>query len=153
MVKLASIDFEMPDDAATARRRSIEGGQVAFVEDFSPPKRRREDREAIQEDRDASWASAHLRRRDGVVLLDLANVLRVFERHPNFRGRFMYDQPMGKVLDRGSVLMAWQIDALAAEIQERFLPEMCEQTVFKALIIAANRQKERTSQSAKPDCN
>ncbi|MEL6362824.1 MAG: hypothetical protein AAFR21_17260, partial [Pseudomonadota bacterium] len=58
---------------------------------------------------DEAWACAHLRFRDGNVLLDLANVLRILTGHDDFKGRFTFNKGIGKVIDRGTVLLGWQI--------------------------------------------
>lgn len=89
---------------------------------------------------DQRWAREHLRwRSDDQPMLDLANVLRVLERHADFHGRFTYNPTLGRVLDKGSVVMEWRITELCSVIQERFLPEISEATVAKALLVYANR--------------
>lgn len=154
MSAVLSTEYETQNPASIdpSRRRCFEAQEIAIVDDLTSPNRRRADRQAIRENCDAGWGSANLRWRNGDVLLDLANVLRVFERHPNFRGRFVYDQATGKVADRGVVMSGWQIDAMAAEIQERFLPAVCEQTVSKALNIAANRAQDPRNTGNSMDC-
>lgn len=88
---------------------------------------------------DAEWARANLRFDAGRPYNDLANCLRVLERHPDFRGRFKYNEMLSKVVDRGAVMVEWRISEIAAELQERFLPEIPPETVGKSLVIAANR--------------
>lgn len=90
-------------------------------------------------ERDEVWAMANLRCRNNEPYTDLANVLRIFDRHPEFRGRFKFDKSMGKVMDRGEVLLGWQIDELCAVVQERFLPQVPEDVVLRSLLICANR--------------
>lgn len=88
---------------------------------------------------DDSWSAENLRRSAGRPLVDLANCLRVLERHPDFKGRFRYNDMLSKVVDRGAVMVEWRINEITAEIQERFLPEVAPENVSKALVIAANR--------------
>lgn len=88
---------------------------------------------------DAAWARANLRFGEGRPYNDLANCLRVLERHPDFKGRFKYNEMLSKVVDRGAVMIEWRIGEIAAELQERFLPEVPPETVNRALVIAANR--------------
>lgn len=89
---------------------------------------------------DEEWASANLRQcEEGYLILDLANVLRIVERHPEFVGRYLYDVNMHKVIDNGVIMVQWQVDALAGEIQERFMPGVNEALVQKAVDVAANK--------------
>lgn len=88
---------------------------------------------------DRDWVDRNLRRSDQGPYLDLANLLRIIDRHPEFCGRFRFNPGMSKVLDRGRVMLAWQFDELAAVIQERFLPGVPETLVAKAVIVAAQR--------------
>ncbi len=88
---------------------------------------------------DERWARENLRFHDGRVLLDLANCLRVIERHPDFKGRFRYNDVLNKVLDKGTVMIDWRLSEFAAMLQERFLPEVPFETAARALIAAANR--------------
>jgi hypothetical protein len=88
---------------------------------------------------DAGWAKANLRFEAGRAYNDLANCLRVLERHPDFKGRFKFNEMLSKVLDRGAVMVEWRINEIAAELQERFLPEISPETVGRALVIAGNR--------------
>ncbi len=88
---------------------------------------------------DAEWARANLRFDEGRPYNDLANCLRVLERHPDFKGRFKYNEMLSKVVDRGAVMVEWRISEIAAELQERFLPEITPETVGRSLVIAANR--------------
>lgn len=88
---------------------------------------------------DKDWSDDNLRRSPSGPYLDLANVLRILERHPEFSGRFRFNPGMAKVLDGGRVMLAWHFDDLAATIQERFLPGVPEHLVAKALVVAAQR--------------
>jgi len=89
---------------------------------------------------DDQWALENLRRCDeGYTLLDLANALRVLERHPDYTGRFHYDLAMHKVIDRGVTMVGWQKDAFAGEIQERFLAGIDVDLVHRAIDIVANK--------------
>ncbi|MFN0023402.1 MAG: hypothetical protein ACKVS5_05825 [Parvularculaceae bacterium] len=92
---------------------------------------------------DLDWATENLRRTDGGVILDLANCLRIFERHPDYRGRFRYNDMLNKVVDRGAVMVEWRINEITADIQERFLPGLAVENVSKALFIAANRSSAK----------
>lgn len=85
------------------------------------------------------WSAANLRRQDGRVLTDLANCLRILERHPDYKGRFRFNEMLNKVVDRGAVMVEWRINEITADIQERFLPDVAPENVSKALFIAANR--------------
>lgn len=87
----------------------------------------------------AAWARDNLRFDDGRILIDLANCLRVFERHPDYAGRFRYNEMLNKVVDRGAVMVEWRINEITADIQERFLPGVAPDNISKALFIAANR--------------
>jgi hypothetical protein len=78
-------------------------------------------------------------------VLDLANAVRVLERHPDYARRFSYNAEMGKTFDRGKVMLAWQVDAICAEIQERFLPALSESTFQRAMMIAANRSADASA--------
>lgn len=88
---------------------------------------------------DDDWSAENLRLRDGRPLNDLANCLRVLERHPDYKGRFRYNDMLAKVVDRGAVMVEWRINEITADIQERFLPDVAPENVAKALVIAANR--------------
>ncbi len=88
---------------------------------------------------DEVWASRNLRFAEGRAILDLANALRVVERHADYQGRFRYNEMINRVLDRGVVMVDWRLYEFTAEIQERFLPGVCGDLVDKALTIAANR--------------
>lgn len=90
-------------------------------------------------DADALWARKNLRWSSDKPVLDLANILRILDRHPDYAGRFCFSKGMGKVCDRGKVMLAWQIDELAAGLQERFLPGISEDSALKAVSIVANR--------------
>ena len=85
------------------------------------------------------WSAANLRRQDGRVLIDLANCLRILERHPDYKGRFRFNEMLNKVVDRGAVMVEWRINEITADIQERFLPDVAPENVSRALFIAANR--------------
>lgn len=88
---------------------------------------------------DAAWARANLRFNESRPYNDIANCLRVFERHPDYKGRFKFNEMLSKVVDRGSVMVEWRINEIAADLQERFLPDVPPETVGRALVIAANR--------------
>jgi hypothetical protein len=90
-------------------------------------------------DDDAAWVAANLRCDNGKPYRDIANVVRILMTHPDFAGRFWFNKAMVKVVDRGAIMLDWQIDALAADLQERFLPEISESIVGSAVVIAANR--------------
>ncbi len=130
----------------------FEPARDVMFEDPAPPRRRHSDRVAYREKHDGTWAREHLRARGGEPHLDLANVMRIFDRRPDFRGRFLYDREMDMVTDHGTVMMRWQLDALAAEIQERFLPAIRENTVIKGLFIAANQETERLLAGVSDNC-
>lgn len=88
---------------------------------------------------DESWAKANLRHQDGKPILDLANCLRIIERHPDFRGRYKYNEVLGKVLDKGTVMIEWRMLEFSALMQERFLPGVAFETTSRALVVASNR--------------
>jgi hypothetical protein len=88
---------------------------------------------------DGAWGKENLRFDGGRPFNDLANCLRVLERHPDFKGRFKFNEMLSKVVDRGSVMVEWRVNEVAAELQERFMPEVAPETVGRALVIAANR--------------
>jgi hypothetical protein len=88
---------------------------------------------------DVDWSAENLRRQDGRILTDLANCLRVLERHPDYKGRFRFNEMLNKVVDRGAVMVEWRINEIATEIQERFIPDVAPENVARALVIAANR--------------
>lgn len=95
---------------------------------------------AVEDDGDALWARRNLRcAKDGRLMLDLANCLRVIELHPDFKGRYKYNDVLGKVLDKGTVMVEWRLLEFAATLQERFLPEIPYETAARALVVAANR--------------
>ena len=94
---------------------------------------------AQNSDDDAAWIAANLRCENGKPYRDIANVVRILMRHPDFAGRFWFNKAMVKVVDRGAIMLDWQVNALAADVQERFLPEISEDVVAKAVVIAANR--------------
>ncbi len=88
---------------------------------------------------DERWARENLRWNGDKPFLDLANVIRVLERHPDFNSRFRYNDTISKVLDRGSVMPDWRMMDVCATVQERFLPEVPEETFLRALAAHANR--------------
>ncbi|HNR75812.1 MAG TPA: hypothetical protein PKM48_01690 [Parvularculaceae bacterium] len=94
---------------------------------------------SVENDGDEQWARANLREAHGRLALDIANVLRIIELHPDFKGRYKYNDTLGKVLDRGSVMIEWRVSEFVAQIQERFLPEISSEIAYKALVVAANR--------------
>lgn len=95
---------------------------------------------AVEDDGDLRWAGKNLRHaKDGRVLLDIANCLRVLELHPDFKGRFKFNDVLIKVLDRGTVMVEWRLAEFTAMMQERFLPEIPFEIATRALVAAANR--------------
>lgn len=89
---------------------------------------------------DAKWVEENLRRdENGQIYKDLANCLRIYERHPDFRGRFRYNDVLTKVLDKGTVMIEWRLSDLVSIIQERFIPEIPYEIAVRALVVAANR--------------
>ncbi|MEK7266333.1 MAG: hypothetical protein AAB227_09570 [Pseudomonadota bacterium] len=95
---------------------------------------------AVEDEGDTLWARRNLRHaEDGRVLLDIANCLRVLELHPDFQGRFKFNDVLMKVLDKGTVMVEWRLFEFAAMIQERFLPEIAQETAARALVVAANK--------------
>ena len=88
---------------------------------------------------DEAWAKANLRFQDGKPISDMANVLRVLQRHSDFEGRFVYNETLNKVLDKGEVMLDWRVSECCAVIQERFVPGVAEADVNAALVIHANR--------------
>ena len=98
------------------------------------PKKKRTRAEA-----DRAWARANLRFQDGRPILDIANALRVLDRHEAFKGRFRFNETLSKVLDKGTVMLDWRVAELAAILQERFLPAIPQRDVEKALYIHANK--------------
>ncbi len=112
------------------RRRSH---NPATAEGSTEPAKRRE------ANPDQLWAKKNLRFRDGRPLLDIANMMRIFERHEEYKGRFRYNETLNKVLDKGSLMLDWRIMEVCADVQERFLPEVPETVVRNALIVMGNR--------------
>lgn len=94
-------------------------------------------------DQDLAWATENLRWANEKPISDLANVLRVLERHPEFTDRFIYNETLSKVLDKGTLMLDWRISECCAVIQERFIPEIAESTVNNALVICANHNGTR----------
>jgi hypothetical protein len=93
----------------------------------------------VETDGDATWARNNLRYDGDRLLLDIANCLRVIEFHPDFKGRFKYNEILAKVLDRGSVMVDWRVSEFTATLQERFLPGVPFEVAARALVVAANR--------------
>ena len=94
-------------------------------------------------EQDLAWAKQHLRWSDGEPFPDLANVLRILDRHEDFKGRYIYNETLNKVLDKGTLMLDWRISECSAVIQERFIPMVAESVVNNALIICANRNGVR----------
>ncbi|NNL88835.1 MAG: hypothetical protein HKP25_07165 [Marinicaulis sp.] len=92
---------------------------------------------------DENWSLDNLRWSGERAYGDLANVLRIFGRHPEFAGRFRFNKSMGKVMNKGTVMLGWQLDETVAIVQERFIPEVSPETVIRALMICANRNSEK----------
>jgi hypothetical protein len=92
---------------------------------------------------DLRWVRENLRFCGDRVRLDLANCLRVIERHPDFKGRYRFNDVLSKVLDRGTVMVEWRLGEFAAMLQERFLPEIPYEMAARALVIAANRGSQK----------
>jgi hypothetical protein len=88
---------------------------------------------------DRVWAKENLRWRDGFPLLDIANAMRVLDRHEDYKGRFRYNDDVDKVLDKGSIMLDWRVLEVCADIQERFLPDISETAVRAALTVNGNR--------------
>lgn len=88
---------------------------------------------------DDAWARANLRYEGDKPLLDFANCLRIIERHPEFRGRYRYNEVLCKVLDKGTVMIEWRLLEFTATLQERFLPGVPFDIASRALVVAANR--------------
>jgi hypothetical protein len=88
---------------------------------------------------DRVWAKQNLRWRDGFPLLDIANAMRVLDRHEDYKGRFRYNDDVDKVLDKGSIMLDWRVLEVCAEIQERFLPDISETAMRAALTVNGNR--------------
>ncbi len=95
------------------------------------------------EQSDEEWARQNLRFDAGRPVLDLANCLRVIERHPDFKGRYRYNEVLNKVLDRGTVMIEWRMIEFAVTLQERFLPEIAFDTASRALVLAANKASQK----------
>lgn len=93
----------------------------------------------VENDGDAHWARSNLRFEGDRVLLDLANCLRVIELHPDFKGRYKYNDVLAKVLDRGTVMVEWRLSEFTATLQERFMPGVPFEVASRALVVAANR--------------
>ncbi len=92
---------------------------------------------------DSAWAKANLRWQGDAPVPDMANALRILDGHPDFKGRFIYNETLGKVLDKGTLMLDWRVSECCAVIQERFVPGIAESTVNNALIICANRNGVR----------
>lgn len=117
---------ETAETLARRRRQAVNAGERARAKTAASP--------------DYVWARKNLRWQAGAPLLDIANVLRVFERHEDFNTRFRYNETLNKVLDKGSVMVEWRMLEVCAVIQERFLPGVPEAIVRSALIVAGNRK-------------
>jgi len=88
---------------------------------------------------DEIWARKNLRGRAGRPIADIANVLRILERHDDFKGRFKFNEMVNRVLDKGTVMIDWRVAEICAVVQERFIAGVEETVVTKALTIVANR--------------
>lgn len=89
---------------------------------------------------DAAWARRNLRHtEDGRLVLDVANCLRLLESHPDYKGRYRYNDVLCKVLDKGTVMIEWRLFEFLAILQERFLPDLPYEAATRALVVAANR--------------
>ena len=86
-----------------------------------------------------AWARKNLRFANGQPHRDLANVIRILERHEDYNKRFKYNEVLTKVLDKGTVMLQWRVSELTADIQERFLPAIEQSIVEAALIVSSNR--------------
>ena len=91
---------------------------------------------------DAQWVRQNLRFEGGQPVMDIANVLRIFERHEDYKGRFKYNDMVNRAMDKGAVMVDWRIFELCAVVQERFLPGLDNEVMLKALIVAANKASE-----------
>ena len=107
----------------------------------TPPLARKKPPSELSEDE--RWARSHLRWNGARVYADLANLLRIIEKHDDFAGRFKFNKAMGKVTNRGAIMLDWQMDDVCAQIQERFIPEVSSDLVTRALYVAANRAASR----------
>ncbi len=94
---------------------------------------------------DRAWAKQNLRWRDGFPLLDIANAMRVLDRHEDYKGRFRYNDDVDKVLDKGSIMLDWRVLEVCADIQERFLPDISETAMRAALVVSGNRNNTNKS--------
>lgn len=92
---------------------------------------------------DERWSRDNLRWRGDRPVLDMANVLRILDRHEDFAGRFRYNDSLNKVMDKGAVMLDWRLAEVCAAIQERFMPEIAEADVQRALLIHANRKSRK----------
>lgn len=97
----------------------------------APKKQRR----ALTEDE--IWARKNLRWKGGEPIPDIANVLRIFERHEDYKGQYKFNEMVNRVLYKGVVMIDWRIFELCAFVQERFIPGIDEDVVLKGLTIAA----------------
>ena len=88
---------------------------------------------------DQVWARKNLRFKNGEPIPDMANALRIFERHEDYKGRFKYNEMVNRVLDKGVVMIDWRIAEICTFVQERFIPGIPEDVVLKGLTIAAYR--------------
>lgn len=132
---LSEKHFEAVEETAEELKRRRENRAAAGAKAAQRPQTGK----LSQADRDHVWARENLRFKGGEPMLDIANVLRVFERHEAFAGRFKFNEALNKVLDKGTVMLDWRVAEVVAVIQERFLPEVSEAAVQKALLVHANR--------------
>lgn len=123
-----------------ARRRA----QRPSVADAPAPQSEPDCEPGSPEALDHAWSQENLRFSKGEPVLDIANALRVFERHEVFRGRFRYNETLTKVMDKGSVMLEWRVSEVVAVMQERFLPGIAPETVSKALLVYANRAIQKS---------
>ena len=119
------------------------GNQLAEAEKFAVEQREASQASAaVQKQKrplseDEVWARKNLRWRDGQPIADMANALRIFERHEDFKGRYRYNEMVNRVLDRGVVMIDWRISEVCVLVQERFIAGIPEEVVLKGLTIAA----------------
>ncbi len=94
-------------------------------------------------DNDLAWAKQNLRWAEGKPIPDLANILRILERHEDYKGRYIFNETLNRVLDKGNLMFEWRISECTALIQERFIPAVAESAVNNALVVCANRTGTR----------
>lgn len=88
---------------------------------------------------DEQWARENLRWRGAELIIDLANVVRIFERHPDYQRRFKYNEVLNKVMDKGTVMLEWRINDMTTILQERFMPSVPVDLVARGLLVVSNR--------------